>query len=496
MKQTISKKYFSESMDSLDLDKIFKLFSWILILGRMAILITQFPAYVGGDTISYRPIFPAPTSIPLNTYWPQTLWGNSTRGLLTVGFYHFLPSDELRMVGQSIVSLFAWWYFGKVLKSLSIRFSLSILKLVSLLATLAVFALSPEVTSWNKILYSESLAISFFIMSLGLLCQHLFGKHKMKYFLFLIITDFLLITARPDFLFYAMATFTALSLIAFRGKSRIKFTYAILSSILVSSSIAYVIVNDNYWAKNLWSRQLVSISYYSSQDNPHAQSFIQLMDADQSRPICVPKLTQPLTSNQELVWSLPFNFKRTCPAARSWSEKRFLPLLFQWWLKHPLDALDTYRHAFISSLRELPLFDQLSPLPTFAHDLFFPNVNNQVMYPDAYNNAPDAQPRFFFDPLLLILVFMSYFMFNWIKSPRKKQDFPQKIIVSFTAISLVLFITWILGIILIPGPPREVFRISVVPQIGLRLCSSLVLIFLIFEAKQLSRLRHLFLKRS
>lgn len=455
------------------------IYFWYLILlctGQVSVLFTQFPAYVGGDTISYRPISPPPTSIPENVYWPQTLWGDSTRGLLPVGFYHFFFSDNARMIAQSAVSLISWSLLGFSFYILCCVERTRNLHLICILFILLIFALSPEVTSWNKILYSESLAISTMLVGISLLILYKYRRKKLLFFLLYLFCSFLTFTARPSYLLILLAV---LPILVFRYFKEVSIFVRMPSiAFLLIIIFAYQSNNNQYWSERLWSREMISISYYISQDNPHADSFIPLVNGDTEKPLCVPNVDSPLTANQQLVWSLPFNFQKLCPEASDWASTRFYPILFNWWRTEPKDALNTYRLAFISSLRSLPLFDQVTPVPQFIHGLFLPSVDSQVMYPDVYNNGPDTQPRPFYDPLFLtVAIFLSVF---WKQSAVKLNNL-KGLVSSFHFLLLGAIVAWLFGIIAIPGPPREVYRLAVLPELLIRMLIPICLIFYTFR---------------
>ena len=451
---------------------IFFWYLFLLCVGRVSVLFTQFPAYVGGDTISYRPISPPPTSIPENIYWPQTLWGDSTRGILPVGFFHLFSSDNARMIAQSAVSLASWSLLGFSFYVLCRAERTRNLHLIFILLILLIFALSPEVTSWNKILYSESLAISSMLLGISLLILYKYRRRKLLFFSLYLCCSFLTFTARPSYLLILLAV---LPILVFRYFEEVSiFARIPLVAFLLIIMFTYQSNNNQYWSERLWSREMISISYYISQDNPHADSFIPLVNNDAKKPPCVPNVDSPLTANQQLVWSLPFNFQKLCPEASDWASKRFYPILFEWWRSEPKDALNTYRLAFISSLRSLPLFDQVTPVPQSIHDLFLPSVDSQVMYPDIYNSGPDTQPRPFFDPLFLtVAIFLTVFR----RQGAVKIKNLNSLVSSIHFLLLGALAAWLFGIVAIPGPPREVYRLAVLPELLIRMFIPICLTF-------------------
>jgi hypothetical protein len=474
-----------ENKKSVGSSKIsFQIFLGSLVFGRIVNLISLFPAYVGGDSISYRPIGVPPTSIPSLSYWPETLWGKGTRGLLPVGFFHFLPSDELRMIGQSLISILAWALLGWIV------FQLRSSNLVSekiyrfLLLFICLFSLCGEVTSWNKIIYSESLAISFFVISIALLLRILYFAQLRKIIMVLwVFANFLLVTARPNFILVFVTVIIFLFYKNYLGAFRSTFftTLAIFSLI---TSYSYEKSNSDLWTTHNWSHELVAISYYASADNPHADSFVPLVNESPGKPICVPKLTGPLPSDQQLLWSLPFNFNNTCIAARQWSQGAFWPMVFKWWHNSPKDAADTYRRALIAASRQLPYFDQVVPVPAIISNSIFPFTDAQITLPDSYHSGSDRQPKVSFDP---IVIYILVAFFAWFAG-RKRKSFnnPTKpptsllgVLIAYIVGSVLMLIS---GILLTPGPQREVYRHAVVPFISLRL---LIGIFAIINAVNL-----------
>lgn len=448
----------------------FLVFCTSLLIGRLIVLSTQFPAYVGGDSISYRSVGVSPDSIPSLAYWPEVLWGKGTRGLLPVGFFNLFPSDNTRMIGQSIVSLLAWIFLGLVLNRIrSKKLIANVLYRGLLLFTLS-FALTAEITSWNKIIYSESLSLSFFVVNFALLLQFSFlPQNRKMYFVFWALTSFLIVTGRPNY--FVFFIILVLFLIAHNHENfwRTKFALFFMIS-TISLSFAYEKSNSDYWTEHNWSHELIAISYYASDDNPHANTFFPLVNDYPGKPDCVPNISSPLPSDQQLMWSLPFNFQSTCIEARKWSKQAFLPLILDWWVKYPIEAMDTYRRAIVAASRQLPLFEQLVPLPSFINGLIYPVVNSQVILPDSYHTGSDRQPKITFDPIFMyifLILTLYYFRRRYFKNQKVSEHIAyfQKLLVAYIAASIAMLIS---GVLLTPGPQREVYRHAVLPMASLR----------------------------
>jgi hypothetical protein len=289
------------------------------------------------------------------------------------------------------------------------------------------------------------------------------------YFVFWLLTSFLIVTGRPNYLLFFIVL--ALFLIFHNHENfwRTKYTLFLIIA-TISLCFAYEKSNSDYWTEHNWSHELIAISYYSSDDNPHANTFFPLVNDHPGKPDCIPNIPAPLPSDQQLMWSLPFNFQSTCIEARSWSKQAFLPLVLEWWIKHPMEAIDTYRRAIVAASRQLPLFEQVIPIPSFLNGLIYPVVNSQVILPDSYHTGSDRQAKISFDPIFIYIFFILTFSYirrrdSKVIKVSEQIVYFQKLLVAYVAGSLTMLVS---GVLLTPGPQREVYRHAVLPMASLR----------------------------
>jgi hypothetical protein len=462
---------------------------------------SQFPAFIGGDSISYRPLGPHPSFLPPFGYWPDTLLGSSVRTILPVGFFRIFQTDNERMIAQGLVSIAAWCFLLYGIDRWSARFAAYSATRLLLVSVVFVFGLSPQITSWNKIIYSESLSISLTVVLLSI-CMLIYSRNGasskreiglMSFLTFLVLTT--KSSAFPLFLIFL----GSILFLQFRNKIRMRRFSLVAIAVTLLLSFLYIQANNGYWYKYSWGRELVTVSYYASEDNPGASSFISILNADPAKPSCVPSISKPLTANQQMLWSLPFTFKKTCLQARVWAKDRWLILIAKWIASAPRDAVNTYGRGVISATRESPMFGEISPLPGPITELIFPQTDSSVWLPDTYNQGPDRQARLSFDPLALYLsgiVILLYTLRNR-RKPKPPRIQSSQETLNTRNIKFLLSTLFgagasvVLGVFIIPGPPREVYRIAVIPMSVMRLIAivSVILLFDMYRSNS-SSTRH------
>ena len=440
-------------------------------------MIFYWPAFIGGDSISYRSLNPQPEELSYFKYWPETLWGGSFRSIFPVLFFHILPNDNFRFVGQSVLFTVSYFlflkqiykYFNTILKFEYIKFSLILL--------LITIGLSPQVVSFEKLIYSESTTISLLLFLITLFINiKINSKLDTTKFILMSILIFLIVTAKPNLIFIAFFSYIFILKELSKFKSIMKFTFIsfILGNFFLT--IFYLNLQNKTWSQTI-NRQMTTISYYLSQDNINAASFIKIFN-DSKKPECLFDIEVPFESGKQMFWGIELNQSQACPAGQEWISKNWLDLIFEWQWRYPSEALNTYRTAIISSSRFVQYFGATSPLPLTLNSLVFPTVDSTVAFWESYNTSgPSREPRSNFEPVYfyLALVIVSLAI-----NVRSGFGFITKsTTVRITILLLLEFLSLFANIFLIVGPPGEVYRMSFIPWLMIRITSIVTLGFLL-----------------
>lgn len=465
---------------------------WLLVVFialRLFSIFAQWPAFAGGDSVSYRPLVPQPPELNYFKYWPETLNGGSFRSILPVGFFHLFPNDGARMVAQSIVSLICWAFLISRVATWASELNTFKVTKVMLPLIVTILGLTPLITSWNKIIYSESLAFSVTCVLFGMLMESLKPNQRLSVTNSIVYSMliFLLVTARPNLIIFGLFFSLSLCLIAIKS-NRKKATALIVIALLAISNVAslyYLNLQDKTWSKSI-SRELTTISYYASQDNVNATTFIQVLNADRSRPSCIAPLAAPLESGKEMLWGMNFGElgKGYCPDAVKWGSKSATKLLVTWMVKYPKEALVTYRYALIESTRFADYFGMITPLPAPLIEMIYPQTDGQIALWDKLDQGPSREPHRSFDPIFLYLSILITTPFILRERSNGIRKLPKiKSLFHSSSVAGLIFLgalgSLLIGIITIPGPQGEVYRMGVIPWAILRI---MILMSLTYQA--------------
>lgn len=466
---TISMRYSNQ--------QLIKFILYVFVVLRILTLVFHWPAFVGGDSISYRSLNPQPEELSYFKYWPETLWGGSFRSIFPVLFFHILPTDNIRFLGQSILFTISYFlflnymykYLNTFLKSDYIKFSIIIL--------LTTIGLSPQVVSFEKLIYSESTTLSLLFLLIVLFFKvKVDSKLNPKTFIFMNLLIFLIVTAKPNLILVAFFSYLFIlkELLEFRTIIRYFFVSFIFVNLLLTTF--YLNLQNKTWSQTI-NRQMTTISYYLSQDNINAASFIKVFN-DSNKPECLVDIEVPFESGKQMFWGIDLNRSQTCPAGQLWITKNWLNLIFEWQWLYPLEAVNTYRTAVISSARFAQYFGTTSPVPMVLNSLVFPTVDSTVAFWESYNTSgPSREPRNNYEPVYFYLaIILVLFVVN-VKPGLSfiSKSTTVKIALLFTLEFLSLFA----NIFLIVGPPGEVYRMSFIPWLMIRITSLVVLAFII-----------------
>jgi hypothetical protein len=437
------------------------IFSVLLVFfcsSRIFNLLSQFPPVIGGDSISYRPSKDFPNFI--SSYWPETLWGGTNRSILPVTFFHIFPNDEVRFLAMAFISLIGWTYFIYALQSF-----LQYRNVRSYITNICIFfvvtlGLSPSVTSWNKIIYSESLILTSGIISFGLYFHSFTIKSRYQGVNYgtLVTLAFLISISRTSLIPLFVMLVLSRSIRFYRAPRKPLKVFITLFALLGFISV-YLQNNREYFEENGLNRELISISYYISTDNPNAGSFLAFLRNESDIPKCVTLPEAPILSNQQYEWSLP-NAKK-CPELLKWSQTNFYLITLSWALHNPAPFFAYIYNFFWASASHPPLFSEQSPIPAGFSELIS-SYSASVAIPNRPGNFSYLGYRFEPFAFFLLMTF-SLWIINFKKKPPnsktkiKKYSIPD---ISFAGLLVFALLSVVIGIYLLPTTSLEVYRIA------------------------------------
>ena len=439
-----------------------------LVFMRIVNFISSFPAFSGGDSISYRaPSIPQklPWFIESFTYLPEALIGNAIRPILPVTFFYFLNSDSLRITAMFLFSILAWYHLGLTLfKSFFINSNNYIIWIF--FGSFLVIANSPEVLTWNRIIYSESLAISVYALFISLSLKLLFSnKINIAIFLAWLFSAFFVGTTRIDQSFLVIAT-TSWILFRIRKKAKSQFVLMLTYIILLLSVLGYNFRITKTWEHQV-SRPLVTISYFMSQDSYLSSQTVDFVNNHSNVPSCA-KILKTYNSGTQLEWSLPF--KKTCPEAIRWANSNIVPMYVYLFRHFPLEFSLGFFRTVIAGDRYKPYLSGVTVVPQPIHDIIFPTANSTHVS-DLYENRPSVNSFFTYEPLFILILISILCRFYL----RRNQN--RKSINTFFSINIIgLTLAWFSSALLIPGPDAESYRLAIVPSIFIRLFIILIIL--------------------
>ncbi len=444
--------------------EFYSLFLYIFIFIRLINFISSFPVKVGGDSISYRaPAIPQelPWYISPFEYFPNALWGGAQRPALPVTVFFFAGSDTFILVLLTFISIFSWLYLAKTLYKLYFSDS-SVRRQLLFFIAFIVISCSPEVLVWNRLIYSESLALSSFAIFLASSLD-LVNKSSKNYRDLTIwtVSMFFVATTRIDQMFIA---FISVFGIFFLRKFKSSFSKI---HKLVAALTLIVILLYNFSAVKSWdsqvSRPLVTLSYYLSTDSSLSTEVVEFLNTETNIPECA-RIPKVYPGGTQLEWSLPF--KKTCVEAISWAEETVPKMYLYLVSNHPAEFMQQLTRTVIAGSRYYPYLSGISSLPEPLHNLVFPSFSRTHDI-DAYEVRPGVNSFFTFEPLFII-AFLAIFI-----AQKSRKHLSEAVLLWGVAISLSL--SWLATASLLPGPDSESYRLAIVPNVFLRLCLLLIL---------------------
>ena len=438
----------------------FQLYLYLFIFIRAANFLSSFPSKMGGDSIRYRaPAIPQelPWYIDPFKYMPEAIWGGAQGPLLPVMVFYLLGNDRLIVCFLSLLSLVSWIYLAKIIDKFYFAQSTKLRRILFGI-TFLVVSCSPEVLVWNRLIYSESLALSMFAIFLAsslILVNS--AKPSAVDLIRWSLSLFFVATTRVDEIFVPILFVIG---ILFVGKFKLVFskTAKFIAVFTLVLTFIYNLSAVGAWETQV-SRPLVTLSYYISTDSNVSVEVIDFLNNQSEIPDCA-RIQNVYQAGTQLEWSLPF--KKTCKEAIPWAEKTLPKMYLHLLSNHQGKFFLQIFRTVVAGTRYYAYLSGVSAIPMTLHDLVFPNfIKTHVS--DNYEARSGVNSFFTFEPLILMC-----FLAFWSLRKRQRTGDTMKNYYLLWGLVLSLCFSWLTTSILLPGPDSETYRLAIIPNVFLR----------------------------
>ena len=160
--------------------------------------------------------------------------------------YWLLPTDPLRVAGQTLLAAVAWWVLatsaGRMIHDRRVR--------IALIAVLLTLGLVAPIASWNSVILSESTALSLTALVIAAWLRYVQHRSWGTALGVIVATLFWTFTRQPDVLFGVMFTLAAcVAAVVSRGKSRVPAVLAV-ALVLISTAGFFELQRNQTLSKN------------------------------------------------------------------------------------------------------------------------------------------------------------------------------------------------------------------------------------------------------
>jgi hypothetical protein len=450
-----------------------------------------FPSVIGGDSISYRlPPNTERMELPtIFTYFPETLFGNSLRPFFPVSFFFLAGSDNRIVFFQSIFAVLCWAIFLVSLIILFKSYDLNqYIRYVGIFLVIVIIS-NQQLLQFDRLIYSESLAFSSLAIYLSGIFLILSKFKDEKNTSLIIRSRLILLTLGTILLTTTKTAFVVLfgiNLIILFFECRYLSKWIILRQIIVfTTSFIFVYLYNSeiyeYRSKEI-SYPLTSISYYLSLDNALVIKYLENYQKDNSVPRCA-QIDSPFGSGAQMLWGVELTKK--CPEVIDWAESYFATSVVNLFKSDPIRFTQNVSRMFLIGQKGESGLSVYSIFPSSFSNLVFASEIKGVGLWDQYEITWNRVPRNFNDPYFLFVFLIMSSAVVVFKQKRKNiitslsERFVLVLVLSLLLVSILT--VWLIGILVIPGPAGEIFRLASIPNISSRILLIIVLSVMIDE---------------
>jgi len=471
----------------------------LFIFARVVSFSQFFPAAIGGDSISYRlPPNTDPTELPaIFKYFPETLFGDSLRPFFPVSFFYFSGSDNRIVFFQSIFAIFCWAFFLVSLIVMLRTYDLNRYIRYTGIFLVIVVTTNQQLIQFDRLIYSESLAFSslaIYLSGLFLSLAKIKDRKNTSLLigsrLFLLPLGTLLLTTTKT----AFVVLFGINLLILFLESKYLNKRGIFQQILVFTLTFFSVYFYNSEVYKYRSTEisypLTSISYYLSMDNVLINQYITNYIKDETVPECA-KIESPFSSGAQMFWGVEIT--KNCPQVIDWAESYFTRSVLNLFISDPVRFTQNISRMFLIGQKGESTLSVYSIFPSSLSNLVLASDIKSVGIWDQYETTWNRVPRNFNDPFFLYL-FMVLGSTIIVLKGRRRDNLSitydrLMLLVSLGLLFVSLIITWLIGILVIPGPAGEIFRIASVPNISSRIILIIILSIMVDELLKVFKLQ-------
>jgi hypothetical protein len=181
------------------------------------------------------------------TYMHLSVTGHDLRLPTVPLLYKILPTDGLRVAGQTLLAAVAWWILAdsaaRMIGERRVRIGLRVV--------LLALGLSTPITNWNTTILSEATAISLTVLLMGVWLRYVHDKRWETAGTALAVTLIWTFTRQPNVLFGLMITVCALAAVAVsRDARRVRVALAVALALITLAGFVEV-HNNQTLSKNV-----------------------------------------------------------------------------------------------------------------------------------------------------------------------------------------------------------------------------------------------------
>ncbi len=464
---------------------------FLFIFARIISFSQFFPAAIGGDSISYRvPPNTDLTELPaIFKYFPDTLFGNSLRPFFPVSFFHFSGSDNRIVFFQSIFAILCWALFLISLIVLFRTYDINRYIRYTGIFLVIIVITNQQLIQFDRLIYSESLAfsslaiyLSGLFLSLAKIKDRQSTSLLLRSRLFLLPLGTLLLTTTKTA--FVVLFGVNLLILWFECKNLNKrgvFQKVLVYALTFLSVYFYNSEIYKYRTTEI-SYPLTSISYYLSLDNVLVNQYISNYVKDESVPTCA-KIDSPFSSGAQMFWGVEIT--KNCPQVIDWAESYFTRSVLNLFRSDPIRFTQNISRMFLIGQKGESTLSVYSIFPSSLNNLVLASDIKSVGIWDQYETTWNRVPRNFNDPFFLF-VFMILASTIIVLKGRHRHNLSITyerlvLVLSLGLLFVSLIITWLIGILVIPGPAGEIFRLASIPNISSRIILIVILSIMVDE---------------
>lgn len=371
--------------------------------------------------------------------------GNWYRSPAIVGPYELIGNDDGIVFFQFflswISSLSLYWAISSFFQNLKLALVIAI--------TSELVLLSPFVISWNWLILSESITISFVVLSLSFLLFYLKTSRKL-YMLIVVFCAGYAIFIRPQLALIYIPAFAVLVLFAIKN-----WKLFLKNFVLLALTISITYISSLWWNSNFefWRTQLprsvFTAVHTMSGMSPIAEEIREAVDVELPPPSC---FTIP-NDEDDVNELITENSK--CSPAKTWSEE-YVQWLPKFLLSNPKTLLLDIAWSTPKAIASPALPAGFSPIPTPLTEIVM--GNQSISWVGGNRPIGNTSEAFYSDLLLGLVPFLGLAFIYRARKNWKFTEFRKGFLLYMVAV--LALITATTGAIMLPSSALEIARIG------------------------------------